>query len=73
MRLNEDYFVEKSKWNDKAKNIVFTGKIDQFYDYKFGNLEYRSLKFEHEVLNSENFQGNAVINYTEKKYHIQEL
>ena len=48
-----------------AEKIVFTGMIDEFYDYKFGTLEYRSLKFEHETLEEENYQGNAVVNYTE--------
>lgn len=67
VRLNEDYFDNRSKWNAIAENIVFTGKIDQYYDYKFGNLEYRSLRFEHEVLDVSNYQGNAVINYTEKQ------
>ena len=48
-----------------ADKIVFTGQIDKYYDYKFGKLDYRSLKFEHETLEEENYQGNAVVNYTE--------
>ena len=48
-----------------ADKVVFTGMIDEFYDYKFGTLEYRSLRFETEVLDEENYQGNAVVNYTE--------
>jgi UDP-galactopyranose mutase len=67
VRLNQDFFVERDKWNNIAKNIVFTGKIDQFYDYRFGNLEYRSLRFDHQILDLPNYQGNAVVNYTEKK------
>jgi UDP-galactopyranose mutase len=63
--LNVDYFSDREYFNGLADKIVFTGKIDQFYDYRFGRLEYRSLRFEHEHLNMENYQGNAVINYTE--------
>ncbi|MTD11644.1 UDP-galactopyranose mutase [Acinetobacter sp. YIM 103518] len=58
-----DYFENRDHWNSKAKQIVFTGKIDEFYDFKFGELEYRSLKFETEVLDVDNYQGNAVVNY----------
>ena len=50
-----------------AEKIVFTGMIDEFYNYKFGKLEYRSLRFETEILNEENYQGNAVVNYTERE------
>ena len=64
VRLNTDYFENKEELNSLADKIVFTGMIDQFYDYKFGTLEYRSLRFEHELLNEENHQGNAVVNYT---------
>lgn len=66
VRLNVDYFEEKETWDALADNIVFTGKIDQYYDYRFGQLEYRSLSFEHETLDQENYQGNAVVNYTER-------
>ena len=67
VRLNSDYFSDRSKWDQIAENIVFTGHIDQYYDYRFGQLEYRSLRFEHELLDTENFQGNAVVNYTERE------
>jgi UDP-galactopyranose mutase len=67
VRLNVDYFADKDALNALAENIVFTGKIDQFYDYRFGQLEYRSLHFEHEILKQENYQGNAVVNYTERE------
>ena len=63
--LNTDFFDDKGKWMAIADKIVFTGTIDSFYDYKFGKLEYRSLKFETETLDCDNFQGNAVINYTD--------
>lgn len=64
-KLNYDYFEHRDELNQIADKIVFTGMIDQFYDYKFGTLEYRSLRFETEVLDEENYQGNAVVNYTE--------
>lgn len=65
VRLNTDFFENRQELENIADKIVFTGMIDEFYDYKFGTLEYRSLRFEHEVLEEENHQGNAVINYTE--------
>ena len=64
-KLNYDYFEHRDELNQIADKIIFTGMIDQFYDYKFGTLEYRSLRFETEVLDEENYQGNAVVNYTE--------
>lgn len=60
-----DFFQNKSDWEEKAEKIVFTGRIDEFYKYQYGKLNYRSLKFEHQVLEMENYQGNAVVNYTE--------
>lgn len=65
VRLNTDYFADRKKFDTLAKKIVFTGMIDEFFDYCFGELEYRSLRFETEVLDEENYQGNAVVNYTE--------
>jgi UDP-galactopyranose mutase len=65
VKLDTNYFDDRSELNNIAGKVVFTGMIDQFYDYKFGELEYRSLNFEHEVLDIENYQGNAVVNYTE--------
>lgn len=63
--LNEDYFANREKWNAAAEKIIFTGPIDEFYEYKFGPLEYRSLRFEHEKLDCENYQGVAVMNFTD--------
>ncbi len=63
--LNYDFFENREKLKNMAKKTIFTGQIDKFYNYKFGELEYRSLKFETETLNEENYQGNAVVNYTE--------
>ena len=65
VRLNFDYFKHKKLLKNIANKIVFTGPIDQYYEYCFGELEYRSVKFETEILNTENYQGNAVVNYTE--------
>jgi UDP-galactopyranose mutase len=67
VKLNTDYFADKDHFDSLADNIVFTGPIDQYYNYQFGYLEYRSLKFEHETLDIENYQGNAVVNYTERE------
>lgn len=66
VRLGVDFFEHKDELEKKAEKILFTGMIDEFYDYKFGVLEYRSLKFETEILNEENYQGNAVVNYTDR-------
>ena len=65
VKLNYDYFEHRDELDQIADKIVFTGMIDQFYDYKLGTLEYRSLRFETEILDEENYQGNAVVNYTE--------
>ena len=67
VRLNCDFFENKSELENIANKIIFTGAIDQYYDYKFGYLEYRSVRFETEELNVDNYQGNAVINYTDKE------
>ena len=65
LKLNYDYFDHRNELKNIAKKIIFTGPIDKFYDYKFGKLEYRSLKFETEILDIDNYQGNAVVNYTD--------
>ena len=65
IQVDTDFFKNKNYFESLAEKIVFTGKIDAFFDYRFGKLEYRSLKFETETLNSENFQGNAVVNYND--------
>ena len=68
VRLNEDYLQNKKSFNTIAKKVIYTGPIDAFYDYKFGQLNYRSLKFETERVEVPDYQGNAVINYTELHY-----
>lgn len=65
VRLNTDFFSDREAFTGCAKKILFTGMIDEYYDYCFGELEYRSLRFETEELDCENYQGNAVVNYTE--------
>jgi len=65
VRLGVDYFADRLQLDAQAKKIVFTGRIDEFYDYRFGELEYRTLRFESDWLETENYQGNAVVNYTE--------
>lgn len=66
-RLNCDFFANREELSAMADKIVFTGAIDEFYNYQFGKLEYRTVNFETEVLDMPNYQGNAVVNYTEKK------
>jgi UDP-galactopyranose mutase len=65
IELNVDFFDKKEEYLKEFPKIVYTGMIDQFFDYKFGELEYRSLEFETFILDKENFQGNAVVNYTD--------
>lgn len=62
--LETDFFENRDKWRCIAEQIVFTGKIDEYYDYRFGKLEYRTVRFETETLDCPNWQGNAVVNYT---------
>ena len=61
-----DFFADRAKWESMADKILFTGKIDEFYDYRYGKLEYRTVSFEEEVLDTPNYQGCAVVNYTER-------
>ncbi len=67
IRLNVDFFTQREELTQLADKIVFTGKIDEYYNNQFGCLEYRSLKFETKTLDQSNFQGNAVVNYTESQ------
>lgn len=64
VRLDTDFFADRARWESIADKIVFTGKIDEFYGYRFGKLEYRTVRFETETLDEPNHQGNAVVNYT---------
>ena len=61
-----DFFADRHHWEDLADRIVYTGKIDEYFGYRLGKLNYRTVRFEHEVLNTCNYQGNAVVNYTDE-------
>ena len=65
VKLNTDYFDDREHWNSVAEKIIYTGPIDAYFNYSLGNLEYRSVRFETEVLDIPNFQGNAAVNYTD--------
>lgn len=67
VRLDVDFFAEREYYESLAEKILFTGMIDEYFGYQFGKLEYRSLRFDNEVLDIPNYQGNAVVNYTESK------
>lgn len=67
VRLNEDYLDKKDKYDTMAEKIVYTGAIDAYFDYRLGNLEYRSVRFENEILDIPNYQGNAAVNYTDRE------
>ena len=65
--VNTDFFEDRDYWMSIAEKVVFTGPIDAFYDYRFGQLEWRTIRFEQETLGIPNFQGNAVVNYTDRE------
>ncbi|MDE5885500.1 MAG: UDP-galactopyranose mutase [Oscillospiraceae bacterium] len=67
VRLNTDYFEHKAELDALAEKVVYTGPIDAYFDFKLGTLEYRSVRFETELLDQSNFQGNAAVNYTDRE------
>lgn len=67
VRLNCDYFDHKDELRAQCRKVIFTGPIDRYFDYCYGPLQFRSLRFESEVLDMENYQGNAVVNYTDRE------
>ncbi len=67
VRLNTDYLLHRDELNAMAEHVVYTGPIDAYFDYIYGNLEFRSVRFETEVLDMPNFQGNAAVNYTDRE------
>lgn len=67
VRLNTNYLDEKEKWNALAEKVIYTGPIDAYFDYSLGYLQYRSVRFETELLDQPNFQGNAAVNYTDRE------
>jgi UDP-galactopyranose mutase len=70
VKLDTDYFSNKEYFNSLAKKVVYTGCIDEYFNYTYGKLEYRSLKFIDHVVNMENWQGNAVVNYCDSSYKM---
>ncbi len=66
-KTDVNYFADKDNLNQIADKVLFTGKIDEFFNFEYGKLEYRSLHFENEIINNDNYQGNAVVNYTDKE------
>ncbi len=66
VRLETDFLADRKGWLEQAERVIYTGPIDAYFDYEYGPLEYRSLRFETEVLDIDNYQGNAVVNYTER-------
>jgi UDP-galactopyranose mutase len=67
VKLNTNFFDDRKYFESRAHKLVYTGKIDEYYDYRFGALDYRGLRFEHQIKNQRNFQGNAVVNYTDEE------
>ncbi len=67
VRLNEDYLAQKEQWDAVAKKVIYTGPIDAYFHFQLGTLEYRSVRFETELLDVPNFQGNAAVNYTDRE------
>ena len=65
VRLNTDFLADREKYEAMAEKVIYTGAIDAYYDYCYGNLEYRTVSFETEELSAANYQGNAVVNYTD--------
>ena len=65
VRLNVDYLEQKKELDEVCRKVVYTGPVDAYFNYKYGELEYRSVRFETEILDEENYQGNAVVNYTD--------
>lgn len=65
--LNTDFLTEKEKWESMADKVIYTGAIDEYFDYCYGKLEYRTVRFETEILNTDNYQGVAVVNYTDRE------
>ena len=66
-RTGVDFFQDRAFWMSQADQVVYTGAIDEFYEYRFGQLEWRTVRFEQEVLDVANYQGNAVVNYTDRE------
>lgn len=72
VRLNVDYLKEKENLRPLGKKVVYTGPVDAYFDYCFGELEYRTVRFETEILDTDNYQGKQVVIIQSMKFHIQE-
>lgn len=66
-KVNANFFSDRTYWESLAEKIVYTGPVDEYFDFKFGKLNYRTVKFDTKVLNQPNYQGNAVVNYTDRE------
>ncbi|OAT17920.1 UDP-galactopyranose mutase [Buttiauxella noackiae ATCC 51607] len=73
VELNVDYFSNKEYYDSRADKVLYTGPIDRFFNYCFGKLDYRSLRFENEIIDTDNFQGNAVVNYIDKEFDFTRI
>lgn len=67
VKLNTDYLADKEKWDSMADKVIYTGSLDAYFNYRLGYLAFRSVRFETEVLDMPNYQGNAVVNYTDRE------
>lgn len=67
VKTGVDYLEDREKWDGMAEKVIYTGPIDAYFSYQYGPLEYRSVRFETEILDKKNYQGNAVVNYTERE------
>lgn len=67
VKLNVDYLQDREYWDSLAKNVIYTGPIDAFFDYQFGELEYKTTRFDHKKMDTDNYQGTAIMNYTESE------
>ena len=67
VKFGVDYLEDKEKWEGMAEKVIYTGPIDAYFNYSLGYLEYRSVRFENEILDKPNFQGNAAVNYTDRE------
>ncbi len=67
VKLNTNYFDNKDKFDNMCEKVIFTGMLDEYFNFQLGRLEYRSLRFETKIINEKNYQGNAVVNYTERE------
>jgi len=73
VKLNTDFFLYKNELMSMSKQLIYTGPIDKFYDYKFGHLEYKSVRFEHKKMDTDNYQGTSVVNYTDESIEFTRI